>query len=172
MPQTKIKISAPCKHYFNKNEKNFERFSLIHPNHGILDGTAPRIESSFPALTLMNFSKNTEDIIADFRGLPRTATLSSKRPPVALDNILVLIKEKYKLEQPSAERTLVEHWGEVFGNLAGRCNPVRIKDGRTLIVSVTNQTLRSELQFRKRAVLKTIQALPNCKNVREIVIRG
>jgi hypothetical protein len=120
----------------------------------------------------MNFSKNTEDIIADFRGLPRTATYSSKRPPVQLDNILVILKEKYKLEQPSAERTLVEHWGEIFGNLAGRCNPVRIKDGRTLIVSVTNQTLRSELQFRKRAVLKKIQALPNCGSVREIVIRG
>ena len=120
----------------------------------------------------MNFSKNTEDIIADFRGLPRSVSASSKRPPIQLDNILVLLKEKYKLEQPSAERTLVEHWGEVFGNLAGRCNPVRIKDEHTLIVSVTNQTLRSELQFRKRAVLKKIQSLPNCKNVRELVIRN
>ena len=120
----------------------------------------------------MNFSKNTEDIIADFRGLPRTITYSSKRPPVQLDNLLVILKEKYKLEQPSAERTMVEHWGEIFGNLAGRCNPVRIKDGRTLIVSVTNQTLRSELQFRKRAVLEKIQALPNCQGVSEIVIRG
>tara|TARA_B110000093_G_scaffold52421_1_gene56415 strand:+ start:59 stop:421 length:363 start_codon:yes stop_codon:yes gene_type:complete len=120
----------------------------------------------------MNFSKNTEDIIADFRGLPRTITYSSKRPPVPLDNILVILKEKYQFEQPSAERTMVEHWGEIFGTLAGRCNPVRIKDGRTLIVSVTNQTLRSELQFRKRTVLKKIQSLPNCKGVSEIVIRG
>jgi hypothetical protein len=120
----------------------------------------------------MNFSKNTEDIIADFRGLPRTATFSSKRPPVPLDNILVLLKEKYQLEQPSAERTMVEHWGEIFGSLAGRCNPVRIKDSRTLVISVTNQTLRSELQFRKRTILKTIQALPHCKGVRELVIRG
>jgi hypothetical protein len=120
----------------------------------------------------MNFSKNTEDIIADFRGLPRTTTYSSKRPPVPLDNILVLLKEKYQLEQPSAERTMVEHWGEIFGSLAGRCNPVRIKDSRTLVISVTNQTLRSELQFRKRAILKTIQALPHCKGVNELVIRG
>ena len=43
----------------------------------------------------MNFSKNTEDIIADFRGLPRTITYSSKRPPVQLDNLLVILKEKY-----------------------------------------------------------------------------
>ena len=120
----------------------------------------------------MDFSKNTEDIIADFRGLPRTTSASSTRPPVPLDNLLVLLTERYKLEQPSAERTMVEHWGEIFGSLAGRCNPVRIKDGRTLVISVTNQTLRSELQFRKRSILKKIQALPNCKGVCELVIRG
>jgi len=123
-------------------------------------------------LYLMNFSKNTEDIIADFRGLPRTTTASSKRPPMQLDNLLVLLTERYKLEEPSAERTLFEHWGEIFGSIAGRCNPVRIKDDRTLVVSVTNQTLRSELQFRKRSIIKKIQSLPNCKTVCELVIRG
>ena len=122
--------------------------------------------------SVMNFSKHSEDIIADFRGLPRSVSASSKRPPLPLDNLLVVLTEKYKLEQPSPERSLVEHWGDIFGNLAGRCNPVRIKDGRTLIVSVTNQTLRSELQFRKRAVLHKIQTLPNCSQVREMIIRG
>lgn len=120
----------------------------------------------------MNFSKHSEDVIADFRGLPRTASIALKRPPVQLDKILVLLQEKYQLEQASPERTLVEHWGQVFGDLAGRCTPVRIKHGRTLIVSVTNQTLRSELQFRKRAVLRSIQALPNCKEICELVIRS
>lgn len=120
----------------------------------------------------MNFSKHFEDIIADFRGLPRTATIASKHPPIQLDKILGLLQEKYQFEQPSPERTLVENWGQVFGNLAGRCNPVRIKSGCTLIVSVTNQTLRSELQFRKRAVLIKIQALPNCKDICELVIRS
>ena len=89
-----------------------------------------------------------------------------------LDNLLVLLTERYKLEEPSAERTLFEHWGEIFGSIAGRCNPVRIKDDRTLVVSVTNQTLRSELQFRKRSIIKKIQSLPNCKTVCELVIRG
>ncbi len=120
----------------------------------------------------MPFSKNIEDVIADFRGLPRTVTASSRRPPVPIGNLLVVLKEKYKLEQPSPERTLVENWGEIFGNLAGRCNPIRIKDGRTLVISVTNQTLRSELQFRKRAILQKIHQLDNCSGINELVIRG
>lgn len=121
----------------------------------------------------MNFSKNIEDLIADFRGLPRNTTASSKHPPVPLDNLLVVLKEKYKLEKPSTERTLVENWVEIFGTkLAGRCNPVRIKEERVLIVSVTNQTLRSELQFRKRAILKKIHTLPGCTSIKEIIIRS
>jgi len=121
----------------------------------------------------MRFSKSIEDIIADFRGLPRTVSVSSRKDPIPLDNLLVILKEKYKLEKPSAERALVENWEAVFGSsLAGRCHPVQIKDGHTLIISVTNQTLRSELQFRKRAILKKIQTLEHCDGIRELVIRG
>lgn len=121
----------------------------------------------------MKFSKNIEDVIADFRGLPHTVTASSRREPSSLDSILVVLQEKYKLEKPSPERTLVENWQSIFGpSLCERCHPVRIKDEHTLIVSVTNQTLRSELQFMKRSVLKKIQALEHCGGIKELVIRS
>lgn len=121
----------------------------------------------------MKFSKSTEDIIADFRGLPRTVSTSSRKPPTPIGNLLVVLKEQYKLETPTPERSLVENWEHVFGpSLAGRCNPVRIKDGGTLIISVTNQTLRSELQFQKRAILQRIQKLEHCGRIRELRIRS
>ncbi|MEN8661004.1 MAG: DUF721 domain-containing protein [Lentimonas sp.] len=121
----------------------------------------------------MKFAKSTEDIIADFRGLPRSVSASARKDPTPLDNLLVVLQEQYKLEQPSPERTLVENWEAVFGpKLSGRCNPVRIKDGHTLIVSVTNQTLRSELQFQKRAILKKIHTLENCRDIKDIVMRS
>lgn len=121
----------------------------------------------------MKFTKSTEDIIADFRGLPRTVSSSSRKPPTPIGSLLVVLKEQYKLDTPSPERTLVENWEAVFGSsLAGRCNPVRIKDGRTLVISVTNQTLRSELQFQKRAILKRIQKLEHCSEIRELRIRS
>ncbi|WPJ97004.1 DUF721 domain-containing protein [Coraliomargarita algicola] len=121
----------------------------------------------------MKFSKNIEDIIADFRGLPHTVTTSARREPKPLDSIMVLLQEKYKLEKPSPERTLVENWEKIFGpSLCERCHPVRIKDERTLIISVTNQTLRSELQFMKRSFLKKIQALEHCSDIKDLVIRS
>lgn len=120
----------------------------------------------------MNFSKRVEDVIADFRGLPRTTTESLKQTPVPLDTVLELIKDKYNLERPSTERIIVENWGEIFGNLAGRCNPLSLKDSKTLIVSVTNQTLRSELKFQKQTLLKKIQALPYCETISNIIIRA
>ena len=120
----------------------------------------------------MQFSKNTEDLIADFRGLPRTVSGSSRRHPVPLDRILSVLKERYKLEEPSPERSLVENWATIFGKLAGRCNPIRIKDEHILMISVTNQTLRSELQFQKRAILKRVQKLEHCAGIDDLVIRG
>jgi hypothetical protein len=122
--------------------------------------------------SIMQFTKRTEDIIADFRGLPRTVTASSRKLPTSLDNLLVVLKEQYKLETPSPERSLVENWDSVFGPLAGRCNPVRIKDEQVLTISVTNQTLRSELQFQKRAILQRIQKLEHCEKINELVIRS
>ncbi|MGC6454898.1 MAG: DUF721 domain-containing protein [Coraliomargaritaceae bacterium] len=120
----------------------------------------------------MPLSKNTEDLIADFRGLPRSVSHSARRAPMPLGNLLVVLKEQYKLEKPSPERSLVENWGSVFGKLAGRCNPIRIKDDHILMISVTNQTLRSELQFRKKEILRTIRQLDHCEEIDELVIRG
>jgi hypothetical protein len=120
----------------------------------------------------MAFSKKTEDLIADFRGLPRFVSDSARRAPVPLGNLIVVLKEQYKLEEPSPERSLVENWGLVFGKLAGRCNPIRIKDNHILMISVTNQTLRSELQFQKREILRKIRTLDHCGEIDELVIRG
>lgn len=121
---------------------------------------------------VMPLSKKTEDLIADFRGLPRMVSDSARRAPVQLSNLLVVLKEQYKLEEPSPERSLVENWEHLFGNLAGRCNPLRIKDGHILMISVTNQTLRSELQFRKKEILQRVRKLDHCQEIDELLIRG
>ena len=85
----------------------------------------------------------------------------------------MILEERYQLEKPSPERTLVENWQAIFGaSLCERCHPVRIKDEHTLVVSETNQTLRSELQFMKRAILKKIQKLEHCSEIKYLVIRS
>lgn len=121
----------------------------------------------------MKFSKKTEDIIADFRGLPHTVSSSSRREPTTLDNLLVILEDKYHLKKPGTERYLVENWEEIFGsNLYKRCHPLRIKDNSTLIISVANQTLRAELLFKKRAILRRIQSIQNCAIIKDIIVRS
>ena len=121
----------------------------------------------------MKFSKEIEDVIADFRGLPHTVTSSSRRQPAPLDSLLVMLQEKYSLNKPSPERTLVENWQAIFGpSLCKRCHPIRIKDEHTLIIAVANQTLRSEIQFMKRAILKRVQSLEYCADIKNIVVRS
>lgn len=130
-------------------------------------------DSDHAIIRPMKFSKSTEDAIADFRGVPRSETSVSLKEPVALDDLVAALKEQYQLEKPGPERVLVENWEAVFGpGLAHRCHPVRIKDEHTLIVSVANQTLRSELQFRKRELLKKIRGLEHCGSIRELVVRS
>ena len=120
----------------------------------------------------MPLFKYREDLISDFLGLPRNQTQPSKRAPASIHTLMVMLRERYKLEQPSPERSLVENWEKIFGKLAGRCNPLRIKDGTVLIISVTNQTLRAELQFQKNSLLKKIQKLEHCESIKDLVIRG
>ena len=85
----------------------------------------------------MKFSKNIEDVIADFRGLPHTVSASSQREPTPLDSVLVVLQEKYKLEKPSPERSLVENWEKIFGpSLCERCHPVRIKGEHLSLIHI------------------------------------
>ena len=121
----------------------------------------------------MLFASKIEDVIADFRGLPRTVTESSRRDPTPLDSLLIVIEERYRLKQASPERTIVENWEAIFGSrLAGRCHPVRIKNEETLIISVTNQTLRSEVAFMKRSIIKRVRELEHCGGIRDLIVRG
>lgn len=117
----------------------------------------------------MPFNKQTEDLIANFRGLPSTVSSSSLRPPLELHTLVEQLETRYQFERVSPERVLVENWTRIFGSkLAQRCHPVRIVDERVLVLSVQNQTLRSELNFMKRSLLKRIQALEHCDRIQDI----
>lgn len=117
----------------------------------------------------MPLNKQTEDLIANFRGLPSTVTASSLRPPLELHTLVEQLETQYQFERVSPERILVENWANIFGSkLAQRCHPVRIVEGHILVLSVQNQTLRSELNFMKRSLLKRIQALEHCDGIKDI----
>ena len=120
----------------------------------------------------MAFSKKQEHLIASFLGIPPIERTLSNKEPVPLNELLGHVTEFYDLDKPSAEKQLVDSWEDIFGGLSERCYPVKLKDDGVLVISVSNPTLRTEINFHKKAILRKINAIKSCKGVRELVIRA
>ncbi len=122
----------------------------------------------------MRFSRSVENLIADFKGLPRTAKGEAHfREPTELKHLLEVLNERYKFQQDSPERVLVENWNRIFGEkYAQRCSPLRIVNQNTLIVAINHPVLRSNLMMESRTYLARIQELPLCDSITRIVPRA
>jgi hypothetical protein len=119
-----------------------------------------------------SFSKKQEAIIANFLGVPNRDCNFSQKEPMSIEDLVVHFVERYDLERPKPEQVLVESWDSVFGSFSERCYPVKLTDAGTLIVSVTNSTLRAEIIFKKNEFLQRIQALKYCEVIKDLVIRA
>ena len=125
-----------------------------------------------PYTDFMAFSKRQEQLISVFLGVPPIDRVFSNKDPVPLNDLLEHVTEYYDLNKPSAEKQLVDAWHEIFGGLSERCYPVKLKDSRILIIAVGNPTLRAEIIFQKKEILKKINAIKSCEGIRELVIRA
>ena len=119
-----------------------------------------------------SFSKKQEAIIANFLGVPNRDCNFSQKDPMTIEDLVVLFVERYDLERPKPEQVLVESWDKVFGSFSERCYPVKLTDTGTLIVSVTNSTLRSEIIFKKNEFLHRIKQLQYCEDIKDLVVRA
>ena len=119
-----------------------------------------------------SFSKKQAAIIANFLGVPNRDCNFSQKDPMTIEDLVVLFVERYDLERPKPEQVLVESWDEVFGSFSERCYPVKLTDTGTLIVSVTNSTLRSEIIFKKNEFLHRIKQLQYCEDIKDLVVRA
>lgn len=70
----------------------------------------------------------------------------------------------------SIQSVIRENWAAtVPADLAARCVPVELRDAlTTLVVACENAVVRQQIEFRKRALLKKIRALPGCAGIRKI----
>jgi hypothetical protein len=121
----------------------------------------------------MPFTRQVQDLIADFRGLPRTYDAAGERPPTPLGNLIAVIRERHRLDQDCPERVLVENWQKIFeSTYAERCHPVRILNEDTLVIAINHPVLRSNIMMDSRRYLQRIQALPMCSGIKRIVARA
>lgn len=119
-----------------------------------------------------SFSKKQEAIIANFLGVPNRDCNFSQKEPMRIEDLVVHFVERYDLERPKPEQILVESWETVFGSFSERCYPIKLTDSGTLIVSVTNSTLRAEIIFKKNEILQKIKQLKYCEEIQDLVIRA
>ncbi|MGJ3243843.1 MAG: DUF721 domain-containing protein [Opitutales bacterium] len=120
------------------------------------------------------FSKSAQREIAAFKGVPPDASRAVHRHAVPLDNLLGVVFEQYRIEKPTVEKALMGSWREIMGpQLAHRTSPVKLLDnGKVLMIGVGSATLRQELQFQSKDILKRIQAQPGCEGIQSLQFRA
>lgn len=119
----------------------------------------------------MPFTPRQESLIAALRGLPDERDGGDGRGSLLpLGSLLEVLVQKHRIGQPKLEEVIMTNWRELLGRDAERCVPKCVK-GRALIVAVPNAVLRQEIQFRKRAILARLQALPGCGHLDALVLQ-
>ena len=119
-----------------------------------------------------SFSKKQEVIIANFLGVPSRDCNFSQKDPISIENLVVHFVERYDLGGAKPEQILVESWDSIFGSFSERCYPAKLTDSGTLVIIVTNSTLRTEIIFKKKEFLQKIQQLQHCESINNLVIRA
>lgn len=121
----------------------------------------------------MGFPRHVENLIASLRGLPQDRSRSVLRESTPLSQVVPGILEKYRIGLPSREETIMQNWDTIVGPANAQfVNLLKIERERRVFVAVSNPIVRQELFFHRKTLLKRIQALPGCGDLRELVLRA
>lgn len=118
----------------------------------------------------MPFPRHIENLIADLRELPCDHSWSKSRAPRPLTELVNKLQRTHNLNgEGRLEEVIMRHWKEIVGTeRAHRCAPERIVNESCLVIYVGNATLRMELQFDKRILIKRLQQIPGCEALQEV----
>lgn len=111
------------------------------------------------------FSREIENLIAQFRGLPKNLSRSTLRESKGIEGLIDKCVKSYKIGEAHPTDHIMANWKEIVGaKNAHRCSPKTFSRG-SLIVTVANPVIRNELQFNRLQIMKRIQALPGCDSL-------
>lgn len=96
-------------------------------------------------------------LLAQFRGLPLDA-YESEPMALPLDGLLDSINRRYAIDRGVSP--IVENWSSIIGEkFAISCHPASIDSHGALVIAVNGSTLREELRFQERRILRNLQNL-------------
>ncbi|MEX2380896.1 MAG: DciA family protein [Opitutales bacterium] len=121
----------------------------------------------------MKFTRETENLIALFRGLPLDKSRSKIRETVPMEKLMGDILQKYRLGGPTPEEVIIENWTSIVGEAnAQYSHLMRIERERSVFIGVSNPIVRQELFFHRKQTLEKIRKLPHCSKLRELILRA
>ena len=118
----------------------------------------------------MSFPRRVDNLIADFRGLPRDYSTSLLKEELPIGKLLQGILKKYATTDTKSNAEIFEYWPLIIGDLfAGITSPRRVTPDGTLIIRVQNSVVRQELFFQKNEILERIQHFCPRNHIQKIV---
>jgi hypothetical protein len=112
-----------------------------------------------------------QNMIAAFRGLPRMPPDAQPRA-LRMESLISGIVKDLRIEIQRPEEQIMQHWRLIVGpDRAHRCQPSKILDGKTLVITTTHAVLRTELKFDSGPMLARLKkSCPDC-GIEALLIR-
>lgn len=118
------------------------------------------------------FSREVENLIAGFRGVPEDETRSKKRKTQDLAALVEELLVKYRISHDSLEHSIREKWPELVGVAnASYSHPVVVERGQ-LLVLCSHAVVRQELFHHRMEILARLRKLPGCAEIKGIHLRA
>ena len=133
---------------------------------------SPCCTGNLPLVAEHKFSREVENLIAEFRGLPAEMSRSKRRETREVGDVVAKLLRKYRIGLATPEDAIRQAWPEIVGTAAaGFCHPLRIEREKILVIGVSNPVARQELLFHKNTILTRIRALPAAQHIGDILFR-
>jgi hypothetical protein len=107
---------------------------------------------------MTKFSKRAQNLIADFRGLPRDNSPSTLKDEWSAERLFQDILKKYVAKSDrTIKAEIFENWSQIVGNMLCKlCKPLNITLAGALVIKVENSVVRQELFLQKEEILRRI----------------
>ncbi|MFT3829511.1 MAG: DUF721 domain-containing protein [Opitutaceae bacterium] len=119
------------------------------------------------------FSRDIENLIASFRGLPNDDSRTKRRREQPLGDAIDKLLRKYHVGVEAPDHTIRQHWADIVGAAnAAYSHPVKIDTRGKLLVLVSHGVVRDELRLLETILLQRIRQLSGCEKVVGLTLRA
>ena len=118
------------------------------------------------------FSREVENLIADFRGLPQDERRSKRRKTADLATVIDELLVKYRISHDSLEHSIREKWPHLVGVANATYSHPLVVERNLLVVLVSHAVVRNELFMHRESILVKLRQLPGCATIKGLMLRS